>query len=622
MSAPGVSKLSMIPDTVAGGAYHAEVQGSGPLRSGEVPPWHKRTTVRAEKRRLLTWLAEDDRHNRRENNDIRLGDDQRAHVPAIVLVECFTPSNIRDLFASIDTWPVRPPEYLDSLKNQVKQWRTSKYGGAWTSVATFARPDSGLFEYVADASIPSAIKAVEFLLLSPLPSLTALVAIFYPADECSDISDHLRRHYLPRIGRTRFRAKGKLARFTHVLPFSRARKVYYSVDVIGPQHLQREHMNNVFAELEAHCWQWLSKRALGKVGLLPADRRPSLRCILLDNLEPFGPIERFSRMDDHEGFKQWFDSGSDQPFGPSRGPISALGLTDPTSAWTTPDRDSFYFSTLDRYYEKSRAAYISANRSTIVKALGDEFDESDSGLSIFNYVLRNYTLGLLSAWTVDQTLSRYNEEISNIRDSSAASQSAYRVANRLNDFLVRDGHDATVVCRDAARVVTLDYSFAETPSFVNLSEMNLRQAFAHGESEQRGETGLSNRRWWREGLRFWVTTEHGASDNVPLEPESEKLADHYRREISERADLVASELELATDSISTSATLLQSMSEIRLQRWSLIIAVLAAVIAVIAIIVSLPGHDGDHSSAPQVDRSHAYQLSVECAAANENCHVE
>jgi hypothetical protein len=83
------------------------VQGSGPLREGEVPPWHKRTTVRAEKRRLLTWMAEDDRHNRRENNDIKLAKNQKAHVPAIVLVECFTPSNIKDLFASIDTWPIR-----------------------------------------------------------------------------------------------------------------------------------------------------------------------------------------------------------------------------------------------------------------------------------------------------------------------------------------------------------------------------------------------------------------------------------------------------------------------------------------------------------------------------------
>jgi len=76
------------------------VQGSGPLREGEVPPWHKRTTVQAEKRRLLTWMAEDDRHNRRENNDIKLAKNQKAHVPAIVLVECFTPSNIKDLFAS------------------------------------------------------------------------------------------------------------------------------------------------------------------------------------------------------------------------------------------------------------------------------------------------------------------------------------------------------------------------------------------------------------------------------------------------------------------------------------------------------------------------------------------
>jgi hypothetical protein len=583
-----LSKLALIRGPVAGDAYHADVQGSGPLRDSEVSPWHKRTTVRAEKRRLLSWMAEDDKNNRRDNNDIKLADDQKVHIPAIVLIECFTPSNIKDLFTSIDTWPIKPPEYLDSLKDQVRKWRNSEYGGAWTSVAMFARPDSGLFEYVADTSIPSRIKAVEFLLLSPLPSLTALIAIFYPTDEYSDISDQLRRHYLPRIDRTSFRAKGKLARFTHVLPLSRAEKVYYTVDVVGPDQLQREHVDNVFSELEAHCWQWLSNRALGKVGILPADRRPSLRCILLDNLEPFGPIELAQRGDDVEGFRRWFDSDSDEPYGEPRGPIAALGLDNPTSAWTTTDRDSFYFSTRDRYYDTSDAGYISANRSALVKALGREFDANDSGLSIFNQVLRRYTLGLLSAWTIEQMLSRYKEEISDIRDSSAASQSAYRVAARLNDFLVRDGHDATIVSRDAARIAGLDYSFRETPLFVNLSDMRRQQAIAQRESEQNGETPPPVRPRWREYLRFWGPTEVVSPDAQPREPESEKLVIHYRREIAGSARLVASELELATDSISTSATLLQSMSEIRLQRWSVGIAVLAVVIAVIAIIVSLP----------------------------------
>lgn len=456
----------------------------------------------------------------------------------------------------------------------------------------FARPGSGVFEYVADESVPPRIKAVEFLLLSPLPSLTALVAIFYPTDEWSDISDQLRQHYLPRIGRTSFRAKGRLAKFSHVLPFSRAAKVYYSVDVIGPELSQREHVSNLFAELEAHCWQWLSRRAVGKIGSLSADRRPSLRCVLLDNLEPFGSIERSPRMDDPKDFGQWFDSDSEQPFGAPRGPISALGLNDPTSAWTTADRDSFYFSTLDRYYDTSRAAYISANRSVLVKALGDEFDENDSGFSLMHYVLRHYALGLLSVWTVEQTLSRYKEEISDIRDSSAASQSAYRVASRLNEFLVRDGHDASVVCRDAVRIAGLDYSFCETPRFVNLSDIHMRENVERRQSEPESEAAPSDRPpRWRQRLRFWEPAEAASPDDQPCEqlpePNFGTLAVYFRREISESAELVASELELATKSIATSATLLQAMSEIRLQRWSLVVAILAAIIAVIAIIVSL-----------------------------------
>jgi hypothetical protein len=147
-----------------------------------------------------------------------------------------------------------------------------------------------------------------------------------------------------------------------------------------------------------------------------------------------------------------------------------------------------------------------------------------------------------------------------------------------------------VICRDAARIAMLDYSFRETPLFVNLSDVNMRHAFAQRESEQSSDTAPPIRHRWRGRLRFWRSAEVVPSEKPPHEPKSEKLATYYRREISESADLVASELELATGSISTSATLLQAMSEIRLQRWSVGIAILAAVIAVIAIIVSLPPH--------------------------------
>lgn len=549
-----------------------------------MPPWHRRTTVRAEKRRLLAWLAEDGRNNRRDNNDIKLHGDQKAHVPAIVLVECFTPSNIKDLLASIDAWPIKPPEYLESLKDQVRKWRNSDYGGAWTSVATFARPDSGLFEYTADSSIPRRIKAVEFVLSSPLPSLTALVAIFYLADDHSDISDKLKVNYVPRIGRTSFRAKGKIAKFSHILPFSRARNVYYVVNVIGPDHLQREDVDNMFSEIEAHCWQWLKGRAMGKVGALPADRRPAVRCILLDGLEPFGPLERTSRIDDPGAWRAWYDSDSELPYGEPRGPIASLGLDDRTSAWATEKRDSFYFSVRGGYYDNSRAAYISANRSSLVKALGDGFDESDSGFNIFHYLMRNYTLGLLSAWTVEQMLARYKEEIAAIRDSSAASQSAYRVADRLNEFLIRDGHDATIVSRDAARIAKLDYSFRTTPLFVNLSELEFRGRRDRGQGD---ETSMPVHRGWRDYLRFWVSGSVGdealSEEESKVEPEF--LVSHYRRGISGSARLVAAELDLTTRSISTSATLLQAMTEVRLQWWSLGMATLAVIIAVLAIVL-------------------------------------
>ncbi len=527
------------------------VQGSGPLRRGDIPPWHKRATVRAEKRRLLAALEKDSIHNKRDNNRIRLGEDQKVHIPAIVLVECFTPSNIKNLFASIDTWPIKPPEYLDSLKDEVGKWRNSAHSGAWRHIALLARPDCGMLMYSADPTLPENVKAVDLFLLSSVPSLTCVVAVFHPTDDFSDVSARLREYFVPRTTAS-LRAKGKIARFTHALPWSRAKNVHYNVVISKAEQLQRESMENMFSELEADCWQWFGRRALGKVGVLPLHRRPSLRCVLLDNLEPFGPIEpdeskhAESELDGGD-FNRWFGSQSEEPYGRRIGPLEALELNSPSGVWTSKDRDAFYFSTPNRYNEARPVAYLSANRAAVTKIPGIEDDFT--GFSIFNYLIQTFSLGLISAWTVEQLLSRYTEEIANIRDSSASTQSVYRVAEKLNDFLVRDGHDAAVISRDAIRVAALDYSFGDVPPFETLIDIR----------------------------RTPAGREKSASD---------LMAKSVRNHVAASAKFVSTELEMATTSISTSATLLQSMSEIRLQRWSVGLSLVAIVIAVLAIFLS------------------------------------
>lgn len=549
-----------------------DVQSSGPLREGDVPKWHKRTTVRSEKRRLLSFMTENDLHNKRENNDIRLADDARAYISSIVLIECFAPSNIKDLYASIDRWPIRPPEYLEDLKKDIKKWRNTDGAGAWRNVTTFARPESNLFEYSADPTVPSGIKAVECLLSNPLPSLTTLIAIFHIADERADISDDLREFFKPRLGRVSFRARGKLARFTHHLPFSRAGKVFYNVNVTGPDALQYEHVGNIFSELEAYCWQWMNERARGKVGTLAAHRRPSIRCLLLENIEPFGPIEIEKSDPDHSDWREWYDSDSEHPYRKPRGPLQALRLDFSPDAWTSPGRQSFYFTAGDSYNDVPPSSYFAANRTSVCKALGIKSDAS--GMNIFSSILRRRSLGLLSAWTIERLLARYQEEIAEIRDSSASSRSAFHIAETLNEFLTREGHDAAIISRDATKRAELDYSFRETPRFISLDDIgDIERA------EQRSSAEPSD---GEEGLQDSGDDTDDATDAM----KPELLVQRLKREIASSAKIVRDELEMATRSITTSATLLQSMASIRLQYWSISIAVVAAVIAVVAIIAN------------------------------------
>jgi hypothetical protein len=519
------------------------VQASGPLREGEVPAWWHRTTVRTEKRRMLDRLVDDSIYRRRENNEIRLNDDQRVEVPAVICVDCFTPSNITHLLTAIDDWPIQPPEYLESLQQSIREWRNSRGGGAWSLVAEFARPGSRVFDSIRDNTLPDSIDSVELILANPVPSLTLLIAVFYPSSEFQDkLNNGLRGNFASRIDTTNFRAKGKLARFTCSLPFSRAKDVYFAANFSLPTQLQMEWCDERFAELEAYCWHWLRRRAVGTLGALPDRRRPSIRMILTENLEPFGPIERH-RKPEPPSLANWQDETNEEPIGGRRGPLDALRLSHASRMWTTPERDSFYFSKVNVKSDSAvETAFISADKQTLHGVISH--GETFSSASLASKLVRNYLLGLIDAWAIEQTLAKYRDSISNVRDSTTLKRSAIDVANSLNEFLVNDGHDATIVTRDVIRISALDYSFRETPNLIDYEEL-----------------------------------EYLADGGDPT-----KLVVHYRESLSSDARLVAEEIDSTTRSISTSATLLQSVSAIHLQWWSLVMAVLAVVIAVIAII--------------------------------------
>ncbi|WP_324738843.1 hypothetical protein P6281_10150 [Mycobacterium sp. 5-140-3-2] len=483
----------------------------------------------------------------RENDRIRLGPGERVKLAATVLVECFTPSNIAGLFSAIDLWPIQPSEYREGLKRDIRDWRNSQYGGAWSHVANLARPGVQLFDASRDSTIAKPIKAVELILMSAAPSLTLLVAIFYPDEDEFDLSDRLRDDFAMRVDTSRFTVRGRFARLRALNPWSRAKSASYAINFSVPSHLQREWCREKFDEFDAYCWHWLSKRAFGKFAELPPDQRPSVRVIFTEDIEPFGPI------DDEPvviSAGKPLSERDKERMNRRRGPLEALGLNGADHVWTSPQRDGFYFSMERDGSPKSsiQNGIISAQRSAAQRLIDGEGEYSDN--AIISNIARDFP-DIFRVWATEQLLAKYKDDVSAVRDSSVAPQTALRTAQRLYGFLTSDGHDAAVVAKDVIRIASTDFTYSHLPVFADLNEM-----------------------------RFQELQEDGDAGQIRTLPQ------HYREALRENAEIVAAELELTTRSIETSAQLLQAVSAIRLQWASLVVAVIAAAIALIAILLT------------------------------------
>jgi hypothetical protein len=481
-----------------------------------------------------------------ENDRIRLGPEENVELAATVLVECFTPSNINNLLSAIDSWPIQPAEYREDLKKGIRDWRNAQYGNSWRRVALLARPGARVFEASRDPTIPEPIKAVELMLISAAPSLTLLAAIFYPEDGVYDLSERLRRDFGMRVDNSHFALKGRFAKVRALNPWSRAKTAVYSINFSVPSNLQREWCKEKFDEFDAYCWHWLRQRAPGKLAELSLEQRPAIRVVLTEEIEPFGPID-----------DEPITIIAGEPAGDRlkermlrrHGPLDALGLDGADYIWTSPERDTFYFSLDGSWSESSiQSGILSAQKSTVRRLINEEGDFST--MDLVSYLARHFP-DLFTAWATEQLLAKYKDDVAAVRDSSGAPRTALKTAQRLNTFLTADGHDAAIVTEDVIRNASTGHSLGYLPAFVDLNMMRFHESLPD-------------------------------DDPQPLQT----VREHYRDGLRKDAEIVAAELALTKRSIETSAQLLQSIAAIRLQWASLLVAVVAAVIAISAILVA------------------------------------
>lgn len=509
-------------------SYHPEVHSFGPPRESDAPNWLRRSSLGAERRRLLddVWPGKAE-FDAAENERTRLGSGCSVELGGLVLAEAFTPSTIESLYKAIDSWDLESSEYLEQRKRDIRQWRAASGSGAWHVVSTFAKPSCSSqlgLDGVKDETLPPGIDAVHLFLASASPSVTLLIALCMPSTSEADLSDVLRADFATEVRAIRIRVPGRLGKIRARVPFARPRKAYFSTSTMHPTQIKEETLEARLELLQEHCWSWLSGTARGKFSNVPVSARPVMRVYFTDGVDPFSRT-------------------------PALGP---LGLDYSNQVWNTSDCTSFYFADLDWAGLSDRKIGCTAvEKRAFLRDLGESESGADSvHPGVLADLLVRQNVPMVAAWWLDRLLDQYRLDVARIRDSRPVTESPGQAARRLTTFLASDGHDIAIVAKDVEQLTMPASHFGVS--------MN-----------------------WMVDVTEVLCPHPGRDHETPA-----RLGHSVRERLHDSAVALSAEFDVAFKSIGSSAQLLQSMSEMKLQRLTIVLSVVAIVVAMITLLAT------------------------------------
>lgn len=489
--------------------------------------WHQRPTVRTIRRRVEA-EANPSRTERdeRDNEETLLPEREAIHLGGLVLTEAFTPSTVSSLYRAFERMPSdRPKETIERLE-QLRKSRSGLRGG-WQNLGLVRRPGKlvmgGGFH---DPDLPAGIDGVWLHVSYITPSLAMIVATFTLEEHAGDLSDLLRAEYRSRNFDAYVRIYGRLPRLRARLPWSRPAKHAEGYSMSSVEDEKRRACEALIVEHEAACSRWFFATFPGRFAAAPVRDRPTIRMLFTTEQVPYA--ERLP----------WL-----RPLGLD----FALPLwrsTEPEGWWLTTER----FPSDQRYLTTIAARRRDAARN----GPGDESEEERRSLWLLTQSFGRDQASFAALHAMPPLLSVYADRLGSLRDTAAVKsfpRRPVRYARVLDKFLVGDGLDAATVTSDL-RALTDD---------------------------------LDEFRW---GVaEFEESREH--LPNHPLGAELHK-ADEYVpllcSAVRERAFRLARDMATTSGNIKASAELRQEIANTRLQRFILVLAVVAAAIALVSLL--------------------------------------
>jgi hypothetical protein len=489
--------------------------------------WFQRPTVRSLKKKAEQYESDITRKGEeRDNEETRLPASEEIHLGGLVLTEAFTPSTVSALYRVIEGWPTNNAKQRNEWLEELASSRAGLRSG-WQNLGVVRPPGAfGMGDETFDAQLPSGVEAVWLHVSYVTPALAMVVATFTLTEDAGDFSELLRQNYRSKRFDARLQVYGRFGGMRARIPWSRPARYRLGTSVHRAEDEKRVACEELISQHEDECSRWFFGKFPGRFAAAAPKERPAIRMLFTKDQTPYQERHHWLR---------------------------PVGLDSAYPLWRCVERDGWWLSEDERPFRSgTHVMTLAGKRADAAEkpGTGPETGESNWFLT---QSFGSDQAPLAARHALVALLAIYSNRLSGLRDKAAVRRllrRPVREGRNLDDYLIADGLDAATVTSDL-EAFTDDLTMFrwDVPEFTEYRE-NLPK-------------GSRN----REPMEF-----------VPA------LRDGIRRQ----AARLASDSKATTENIKASAELRQAIANTRLQRFTMLLSAVAAILAVIGILIQSP----------------------------------
>jgi hypothetical protein len=499
-------------------------------------------------------------HDAQDNTRYAVPDDETPRLAAVWTVELYTPSSITGLLNGLRRHDWLRSGSGDDPGQWVLRWRRNPGFGGIIPLTTIVPPNSGMGPGLGriGGDVPDGFKAIKVTLLSVTSTITGAIACFVPTDELAmRLAEELRREQ-----QSAMPPSPSGGWWIHDVPYRKAAAA-----------------DTVRQTARGIATRWMSRYLPGMfAGGLLEGAAPTLDLLLLETVEPLAgdPASKKSNC----------------------GWLELLGLDTSFDAWVCQDVPGLKL-TVGRPYRTDDATNhryhltLAAQRRQLFS--DDELDDPKrrAPWELIWRLDSDYLPAFATRWAVSGLLSGVESRLARIRD--LAEQSSHRrstrMLNELRGELLTVGLDGHIVAADVmdftSEVTRYDREVATfvetwTPAPPEVT----RSVVPNGPLRPERRTPAVKRvteAIRRLSLRIGSFRTRQASDSEP----SVTLSARLREGQHERAEQILDDERQLRDVLVTTSNLAGAVTNLRLQIWVAVLAIISTIATVLALYLSI-----------------------------------